>query len=87
MNFQDYAGQVTWGQKTDYSVMPSPLFYLGIFEHLFFRSSPLISCPQMFIPVKVHMQLKYRDPQLMSITFKTIPRETGTQNGQSKILI
>lgn len=50
------------GSKTDYSVIPSPLFYLGIFEHLFFRSSPLIWCPQMFIPVKVHLQLKYRDP-------------------------
>lgn len=56
------------GSKTDYSVMPSlPLFYFGIFEHLFCRSSPLIWCPKIFIPGKVHMQLKYGDLQLMAI--------------------
>lgn len=73
------------GSKTDYSVMPSPLFCSGILEHLFCWSSPLIWCPKILIPAKVHMQLKYSDLQLMATnTFKTFPREADAQNRHSK---
>lgn len=56
------------GSATDYSVRQAPLFYLCVFACSFLGSSPLISCPKMFIPRKLYMQVKCRHRQLMPVT-------------------
>lgn len=56
------------GSETDYSVMPTPLFYLDVSACSFVGSSPLIQCPKMFIPMKLHMQVKCRRPQWLPVT-------------------